>query len=385
MAWQDYWQTQIDGIEEADAESQKTWLEALALLLLLESRLRRKLARRVVALPVNEAQFIDHLARDAVLRFRIGVRQDVSRWIQEASLAITGRATLGDTPTTASQVPSALAPDAVRKAMATFQDTWDRGRKVAAKDKAKAAAKSEPPGEPPPGAAGATGGGSGSKAPTGAAAAGGGGSGTPGDITETDQPPEARREAIDLIEVTEDQLLNILRNVGFEGRRVEETLIRTTGRFNTVDDALDFLLGQGDRRRTRAPTDATDEGWRMNRNNLRLSIVSHVRGAYRRRTVSEATAAGDTAFRLDVPGRYLGKVEPNGVLGPELWRVRERNDWLEIQSTVNAGRVSSSAWDTLGLGFGDVSYLVAVPLIYRAAAEAQGEKLRQRWLDGEGK
>ncbi len=358
MAWQDYWRTQIDGVEEVDGHSERTWLAALALLLFWESGLRRKLARRVASLPTNAAGFIDHRYRDEVLRFRAHVRTAVEQWVRGTSRALTGQGPAVATAAVASGVPSAIAPDAVRDAIKIFDEAWKRGRKIVERD------ESRPDSRPD-------------------ARVRNGGSG--GRTAAPEQPPAKRREDADFLEAVEDQTLNILRHIAFDGRRVTETLVRVTGRFNRPDDALDFLLGVGDRRRTRAPADATDEGWRTHRGNMRLSIAAHIRGVHRRRTVSEATDAGVSAFRLDVPERHLGKIDPTGILGPELWRVREMNDWLAIQSRANAGRVSSSAWDTLGLGFGDVSYLIAVPLIYRAAAEAHGEKLRRRWLDGGGK
>lgn len=376
MAWQDYWRTQIDGVEEVDGHSGRTWLAALALLLFWESGLRRKLARRVASLPTNAAGFVDHLARDRVLRFRIAVRSDVERWVRGVSRQLAGRVVATASPVIASAVPGALGPDAVRHAIKLFDDAWARGRKIVERDEARQASASRgdpgvhrggPGRSPGPDQQGQRG-------PAGSAA---------GAVPE--QPSAKRREDADFLEAVEDQALNILRHVAYDGRRVTETIVRVTGRFNRPDDALDFLLGKGDRRRTRSPTEATDEGWRTNRNNMQLSVAAHLRGVHRRRTVSEATEAGVTGFRLDVPGRHLGKVDPTGILGPELWRVREMDDWLAIQSRANAGRISSSAWDTLGLGFGDVSYLIAVPLIYRAAAEAHGEKLRRRWLSGDGK
>lgn len=121
-------------------------------------------------------------------------------------------------------------------------------------------------------------------------------------------------------------------------------------------------------------------GFRMDRGRMRLSVVSHIRAAQRRRTISEATAQGITHFRLDVPQKYLGRIAPDGLLGRNLWRVRTIDEWQAITSSANAKQIGSSAFDTLGMGFGDVSYLVSVPAIYIDDAIAHGEKLRKRWL-----
>lgn len=120
--------------------------------------------------------------------------------------------------------------------------------------------------------------------------------------------------------------------------------------------------------------------WRMNRNNLFLSFAAHIRAVQRRRIVSEATAAGIVHFRMEVPRDMLGKVAPDGVMGRYLWRVLTLEQWRTIETRENSGRVASSAWDSLGLGFGDVSYLVPVPEIYYKEAVEEGRALRRRWL-----
>lgn len=382
MAWADYWRSQIDGIEEVEEHSERSWLSALALILLLESRLRRKLAHRAALLPVDERSGrLDFGRRDLIRRFRSASGRDVRLWIRQASLAIAGRRSVPlDDPTSVARLSPAAA--AVRGAMDTFSTQWARGMRIVARDEDRQKSVGEK-------------GTSGIQKEPGRAVlpsrdAGAGGQAVPPrgenapDDTPPTLPPQPRardREAIDFEEIARDQLFNLLRAFSDEGLRVEETLIRTTGRFNRKGDSLDFLLGaHGDRRRSRAPVEGGENGWHLDRNRLKLSFASHVRASHRRRTVSEGSASGIAAFRLDVPASRLGHVDPSGQLGPHLWRVRTLDEWTDVQARANAGRIRSSSWDTLGFGFGDMSYIVAVPAIYLGAAKASGEDLRRKWL-----
>lgn len=381
MAWADYWRSQIDGIEDVERHADHSWAAVLALILLLESGLRRSLARRAAALPANRAGLIDFstpAARRAVRRFRAGAGHDIRRWIRQASVGVAGRA-VAPLAGPVAVARESVAAGAVRRSMAIFGDQWARGQRIVAKDEARAAEQSQ-----------TSAGGAGVQMDTTRSAVPPAGENGASDASdpggrETLLPPQPRardREAIDFEELARDQLFNLLRAFADEGLRLEETIGRVSGRFSRPGDVLDHLLGSGgDRRRTRAPAAGGEEGWHLDRNRLRLSFAAHVRGAHRRRTVSEGSAAGHHAFRLDVPASRLGHVAPDGQLGPHLWRVRTLGEWTEVQASANAGRIRSSSWDTLGLGFGDVSYIVAVPAIYLAAARASGEDLRRKWLE----
>lgn len=174
-----------------------------------------------------------------------------------------------------------------------------------------------------------------------------------------------------------DCLFNIARQLISQGNRFTEQMIRTASPRNTIDDLHAAAVG-ADKRATRASADGTN-GWRLNHEHLRLSSVAHIRGLQRSLTVSNGLRSGTDLFRLDVPTSRLGAVGTTGIVGQNLWRVRTLDEWRAIQTRQNAKTISKSSFDTLGLGFGDVAFLVVVPAVLAKAAAEHGQKLRDRW------
>ena len=197
---------------------------------------------------------------------------------------------------------------------------------------------------------------------------------TPEQIAEIEEEisnlPEAGGDLEDRWELGYDALVNIARNAGYEARRVTETVVRLTGRMNRREDIQAYMDGEG----------KGGEPWRMNRNNMRLSTTAHLRGLHRRRSIAEGIKADVPYFRLDVPKSRLESLTTHGIVSKQLWRVRTLPEWQEIHLKINAGQVSASGFDTLGLRFNDFSYVVPVPPIYYPQAVASGRKLRSRWL-----
>lgn len=151
-----------------------------------------------------------------------------------------------------------------------------------------------------------------------------------------------------------------------------------------ASDVLAYLVGESEDSRRSRPSLAKETGWRMNANTMRLSVVAHVRAMHRRAMVTQARADGVRHFMLEVPKRRRGKIAPDGVCGRNLWRVRTWDEWLEVQRRANSGRIASSGFDTLGLGYGDCTYLVPVPAAYLVEARAYGQRMRAQWMAGNG-
>ncbi len=162
-----------------------------------------------------------------------------------------------------------------------------------------------------------------------------------------------------------DALANIGRNLRYDLERLYETTIRMTGPRQRPEALRDYLNGQ--------------TPWGLNDNNMRLSTSAHVRGIHRRRTVTEATAAGITHFRLDLPRQRLGDIGQGSTLAPHLWTVRPLSQWHDIGDRLNRGRKSASSFDTLGFFHNDPSYVVPVPAVFIPEAEAHGKRLREKW------
>lgn len=202
-------------------------------------------------------------------------------------------------------------------------------------------------------------------------------------IAATAAQPGSRadREAEDLEEIGLDAVINIGRNLGYDLRRITETAVRLTGRFNRASDVVDYLNGTPDGRVTRASPQGGKE-WRFNQNAMRLSTTAHIRALHRRRTVSEAQAEGIQHFRLDVPRSRLATLGTGGLLAAHLWQVRTLDEWHRIYAATNRRRVGASTFDTLGLHYGDFSYVTPVPAVFLRDAERQGRRLRKRWLAG---
>lgn len=177
--------------------------------------------------------------------------------------------------------------------------------------------------------------------------------------------------------------MNPRRNIRYEADRLTESTIGLTSKNakrGSARDVVEYLVGvQGDARKTRA-ANSRRGGWRLNENNMRLSVVAHIRAMHRRAMVTLARAHGITHFMMSIPARRRGRIAPTGACGQQLWRVRTWDEWLAVQTRANAGRIASSAFDSLGLGYGDCTYLVPVPAVYLDQARAYGERMRDKWM-----
>lgn len=396
MTWNRYYQETRDGIEENDRETERTWEAALLLLLLLESRTRRATVRLAGRLPLIRG-LVDTKARDDIRRFRSGVRGIVADAIADLEVGLIGKTAPGLPDFSKPGTVRGIQGNAIRNVARRFSERWDRLRGILKRDMedweppAPGTPGSEAPG-PDPG-----------KAPD---------SREPMDWLHPDHlelleelDPEGgqdQRELDDQEEILSDAPVEVVRNGRWEWERFQETV---AGRLATSsrDEILDYVNGTDDARQTRSKVTGNlapgspmhrrtrggdlrehnppTGGWRANRGWMKLSIASHVRAMHRRRAVTEALADGIVHFRLDIPSRRLGKIDPQGQLGPHLWRVRDYEAWLEVQKAANSGRIASSSFPGLGFGFGDLSYIVPVPAIHLDAAVRQGAGFRKRWLD----
>lgn len=363
MAWRDYWQEAIDEIDETEARTERTWLKALAVILAWELFLRRRTVRRALQMPVVDGGWIDWTDRLALFRFRAAVRRDTQAMIAGLGRDLGGpRNPLTTPPTPGSRPPrQGITPEALTDTVESFRESWARMQALFIAAEAEAAR--EIPGEvqgPP----------------------------LPRQITPEAlqaiedalpaQEGRRAREVADELDVALDSLINIARNVGYDLDRVTETIVRLSGRFNRPGDIADFLDGnpEGLGARGRVSRPLLGQPWQLNRNNLRLSTTAHIRAMHRRRTISEATAAGITHFRLDVPTSRLEMLTPGSLTGLHAWEIRTLEEWSDIAAEMNRGRIGASGFDTLGLGFGDMTYVVPVPAVFFIEAQRQAERFR---------
>lgn len=354
MSWSSYWQGQVEAIDETEKQTEVAWKEALAVLLLWERWMRRRTVRGAMGLPIVRGGWIDSSDRGALRVYRSKVRRDAERMAREIRIGLGAGGRGGEIRPIGSsrrlppgpllsnlddvirRVPPIVIPpldiEGGDRVTVPGRDGGRPRRIIIPRDM------------------------------------------TPEELQEIEREianlPEAGGDLEDRWELGYDALVNIARNAGYEARRVTETVVRLTGRMNRREDIQAYMDGGG----------KGGEPWRMNRNNMRLSTTSHIRGLHRRRAIAQGIKADVTHYRLDVPKSRLGSLSPGGRVSDQLWRVRTLPEWQGINRRLNAGQVSASGFDTLGLRFGDFSYVVPVPAIYMGQAVASGRKLRGRWL-----
>lgn len=347
MPWQEYWRDQVDAIDKTERETESAWKEALVGLLIWERWLRRRTVRAAFDLPVVRGGWLDTSDRAAFRRFRSNVRRDS----EFANRGLRRRLGLGSGRDEVRRITQSrslpLGPirnhlDRVgRRVPLAIALRGDRGRGVGIRV---------------PGVAGDI------YVPNDL---------TPGELQQIEQDianlPDSGGFLEDRWELGYDSMLNIARNLGYDLRRVTESVVRLTGRMNRREDIQAFMDG-GPRGRS----------WQFNRNNMRLSVTSHMRGMHRRRSIASGIDAGVTHYRLDIPKSRRGDVGQGGHLSRQLWRVRTLGEWQTVHRGLNAGRISASGFDTLGMHHGDFSYVVPVPQLYFADAIRHGNKLRAR-------
>lgn len=372
MPWRDYADAQLRGIEETDRLVEQTWVQAAGLLLLYEAAFRRRLRRRLVVLPVTADEHFDVQDRRPLARFRRDARQFSRLFVRETSMALVGRVpSLSGVPEIDPSIPGqGVAAEGLRRSLEAADRAYQRARRLLARDRARARAAAAtrpgenppplddllPPEEPPP------------QPPAGPGAA------PPEDAPDLTSLPAAEARDADAADAVTDLLMNVWGNLGNEARRFTEQMLGLVTRFGKRPMALAHLDGE------RPDGPPGSEGWYANRNHLRKSVVEHMRAMHRRRTIAQATADGVTHFRLDVPARRVDGVAPEGALGRQLWRVRTLSEWESVQAAENASRNASSDFAGLGFGYGDLSYVVAVPREYLAAATQQGAAWRAQHL-----
>lgn len=371
MPWKDYADAQLRGIEETDRLIEETWAQAAGLLLLYEAAFRRRLRRRLLILPVTADGHFDLSDRRPFTRFRVEARRAAQLFVSETSLALVGlEPAAGGVPAPDLEIPSrGVAAKGLSRAMEAADRAYRRARRLLIRDRARARAAAlarpgEPPpplddilppdDQPPP-----------PTAPPGDGAA-------PADIALPEDPAEVRDA--DAADAVTDLLMNVWGNLGNEARRFTEQMLGLVTSYGTQPRALAFLDGP------RPDGPPGSEGWYANRNHLRKSIVEHLRGMQRRRTIAQATQDGITDFRLDVPEKRRGRVAPDGAPGRNLWRVRTLSEWEAQQAAVNRSRNAASDFAGLGFGYGDVTFVTAVPREYIGAARQQGEAWRRQYL-----
>lgn len=372
MPWKDYADAQLRGIEEADRASEDLWARALAVLIAYETLFRDGVRRRLLVLPITEDDRFDFSGRRMpFVRFRTGTRLEMSRFAAGASRAIVGMApAAGGVPDVDVDIPrTGLAAEALRESLDRADRFYRRARRVLARDRARAEQRrirdeggSPPPlddllppdGTPPP-------------APPSAPAD----AEPPPEIPGADDAEQARDD--DAADAMTDLLMNVWGNLGNEARKFAEQMFGLVTRMGKRGRALDHLDAE-------RPGERGSRGWKTNRNILRKSVVEHMRAAHRRRTIANGVADGIAHYRLDVPQARFGAVAPDGSLGKQLWRVRTLSEWETVQARENNGRNASSDFAGLGFGYGDMSYVVAVPPEYVEDARRQGEAWRRRHM-----
>lgn len=374
MPWKDYAEAQLRGIDETDRLMEETWVKAAGLLLLYEAAFRRRLRRRLLVLPITGDGHFDFRQRSPFTRFRVEARAAARQFANEASQALTGRVpSLAGVPADDLSIPArGAASQGLRDALRIADRSYQRARRLVARDRARARALAAvgpggdlpplddllPPDDTPP-----------PFAPSGGPAAA-----TTPDAADIAILPAAEARDADAADAVTDLLMNVWGNLGNEARRFTEQMLGLVTSFGTRNRALAHLDGP------RPDGPPGSEGWYANRNNLRKSVVEHMRGMHRRRTLSQATADGIDHFRLDIPQSRLGRVAPEGAAGKQLWRVRTLPEWEAIQAAENASRNASSDFAGLGFGYGDLTYITAVPRDYLAAARQQGDAWRRQHL-----
>ena len=353
MSWNRYIQAHAEGIDEVEDEVDRTWAAALALLLLWERRLRAQTGDLLGTLPQRGGRW-DTSHPPTMRRFRRRLSNIIEGSIEELSWRIAGTRS----PITPGPIPRRGAQwDGMNRSQRAWERSWrESGRRLITDIKRL-----------PPGSDGSRGPGGGPPLPPGD---------SPEPLLTPDQKQINRLKLIlgvaeksgfndeDMRELRADGIENILRWLRQETRRFGEQVVRLTNRWTPTSEV-----------------GLSNQEWQIHRGNLRLSTTAHLRAVHRRATIGAADALGIQHFMVTVPRRRFGKIAAEGMLGRQLWRVRTLEEWSEVQRQANKGRRSSSSFDTLGLGYGDVSYLVPVPWIYRAAAIAFGLQLRKKHLE----
>lgn len=362
MSWNRYLDTALDGIDETEARSDRTWLLVLGAVVAWELWLRRRTVDRALRMPVVDGGWFDLRERKALRALRAGVAADVQTMQAALQREIGGgRDPFRPVPGGGTPRPG-LSTSAISDTVEAFTPRWDRLQEIA--DAFQREFQRPLPPRP-------------SRAPTPPPPPGL----TPEQVKEIEQELAKRakrpggldaRELDDEFDVGQDALINIARNLGYDLQRVTETVFgRLTGPFSRPSAMVAFMNGSRD-----------GQPWQLNRNHLRLSTTAHIRAAHRRRTVSEATAAGITHFRLDVPKSRLGAFAPEGITAKHVWQVRPLSKWQDLADRMNRQRIGASSFDTLGLGFGDVTYIVPVPAVFLPEAVDQGHRWRRRRIVG---
>lgn len=392
--WSTFHKSAIDGIDETERLVDSTWVRALAAIVAWELFLRRRTVSRARSMPIVDGGWIDPQELGA---FRRALRVDLDRARDRLREQLYGSTNERRLAVAGDPAGAGITPRALRQAEGIFDGMWRRLEAIRTEFERRAAEALRPrprddgpprrppplpptagptpplppsPGEPEP---------TPPRFSTGEPL-------TPGQLEQIEEAlrnsPEVdadkrARAVSDLLDVGQDAILNIARHLDFELERVMEAAIRVSGPLGRLESFTSWLDG--------SPNNLSSQPWQMNRNNLRLSTVAHLRAIHRRRTISEGIAAGVAHYRLDVPTARLGQVSAGGTLAPHLWQVRTLKEWADITDTINSRRSTPTSFDTLGLVHNDPSYVIAVPSVFLRDAIESGRRLRSRYgLDRKG-
>lgn len=364
MPWNDYYQTQLAGIDATDDHSEAVYAAILLLMLRAENRLKRRVRSYIADLPLDAMGRFDFRSRGRIRRAFVGVNNAIESWQPATSYLVAGYRSPQAVPHRVERIPQGPGAEAIRRAADLFTEAWDRGVRIIRGDDGGAGSAARNQDGPSGDLVGIS---RGRRGRVGRAAL--------ADDTIEQIGRRAARENRDLQDVVSDWVMNPLRAIWTEGYRLKEQVARLVTAKSSPRGALALLEAED-----AGEQSATGGPWHLNRSTLRSSFQPHIRAIHRRRTISEAEADGIVHFRAEPPTRWRGRFAPDGILADHAYRTRTVDEWAAISERLNASRRSPSEWSTLGLGFGDVSYLVAVPLVYLAESIATGEAARARWL-----
>ena len=248
MAWADYWQSHMEGVEAVEEQTDTAWEAALALLILWERRMRRRIARAARGLPLSPAGTFDTTDRSARRAFLGETRRAARDASDGLGRDLGGLSTTGDIPrlppSRRGSFRTGMLTSELERTQRTAQITWERTRQIERRDRERMRRIGMEPVPEPGRAAGPV---------------------TTAEVEAVEREADAMTSRIvqhrrqreraghDLEEIRQDALINILRNSKYSTDRAVEVIGRLSNRFGTPDDLLDYLADE-------EPANATARG-----------------------------------------------------------------------------------------------------------------------------
>lgn len=93
----------------------------------------------------------------------------------------------------------------------------------------------------------------------------------------------------------------------------------------------------------------------MNKNNFKLSVISHIRGLVRAISNKQAIEQGIDSFKAIVPQWVVPTLEPNGVTAKYLYLIKSREEWKNLSEAT-----TSNVVDGLSLHYNDQMYYLPI-------------------------